>query len=529
MLACLLTLIGVGVTAPAKAMTADQYFEEGNRLVRDGLYWAALLRYRQALESGMDTPLLHYNTGVANYRADQYDRAEESLLLALDSPTLRVAAQYNLGLNAYAAGDERDALRWFRLVRDNQQNEQLAQFARVAIHRIRQVEAEEVAVIVEEERRRQRALEFTDLDLRARVSFGTDSNVFRSPSEAYVDFSDPAQPLVTPTVQSGAFMPVSLGAKYRINAFDYEGFFGAYRLSGRYYQDEELENANEFIHELSFGSDFHRVNEEKGRDTKLYSAFTIAQHDEVYYDPDDGDVRSIGGVDIEDRMNYLRYGPELRFRRAGERLAVGLEVTGQLWNYEDTEVVPEYDHEYFLFDIYTQYRFTSTSLLRLSAAKSSRRFGDRPSFDLNGQQLIDNDDVRYDYLDLGVLARQRVTDNLWFGVEYERRERTDRFQGYNDYIRNSYGFDLSWEIGRRFDFRARAFYRLYDYPNAFAFHDPALPQKTLEVADARVTASYRMTRNLYLDLRADYRDQVSNDGRIAYNRNQLILGVRWEQ
>ena len=57
----------------------------------------------------------------------------------------------------------------------------------------------------------------------------------------------------------------------------------------------------------------------------------------------------------------------------------------------------------------------------------------------------------------------------------------------------------------------------------------ALPQKTLEVADARVTASYRMTRNLYLDLRADYRDQVSNDGRIAYNRNQLILGVRWEQ
>ncbi len=240
-------------------------------------------------------------------------------------------------------------------------------------------------------------------------------------------------------------------------------------------------------------------------------------------------MRSIGGVDIDDRMNYLRYGPELRFRRAWNRLAIGLEVTGQLWNYEDTEVVPEYDHEYFLFDLYTQYRFTSTSLLRLTAARSSRRFGDRPSFDLNGQQLITNDDVRYDYLKLGALARQRITDDLWFGVEYERLDRTDRFQGYNDYIRNSYGFELSWEIGRRFDLRARAYYRLYDYPRAFAFHDPALPQKTLEVADARVTASYRMTRNLYLDLRADYRDQVSNDGRIAYNRNELILGVRWQQ
>ncbi len=510
-------------------MTAGEYFDEGNRLVRDGLYWAALLRYRQAYESGMDTALLHYNTGVANYRADQYDRAEESLLRALDSPTLRVAAQYNLGLNAYAAGDEREALRWFRLVRDNQQNERLAQYARVAIHRIREAEAEEVAVIVEEERRRQRALEFTDLDLRARVSFGSDTNVFRSPSTPYIDFSDPAQPLVTPVEQSGAFMPVSLSAKYRVNAFNYEGFFGAYRLSGRYYQDEELENANEFIHELSFGSEYERQNEETGRDTKLYSAFTIAQHDEVYYDPDDGDIRAINGVDIDDRMNYLRYGPELRLRRAWQRLAVGLEITGQLWNYEDTEVVPEYDHEYFLFDLYTQYRFTNTSLLRLTAAKSSRRFGDRPSFDLNGQQLITNDDLRYDYLDVGVIARQRVTDSLWFGVEYERRERTDRFQGYNDYIRNSYGFDLSWEVGRRFDFRARAYYRLYDYANAFAFHDPALPLKTLEVADARVTASYRMTRNLYLDLRADYRDQVSNDGRIAYERNQLVLGVRWEQ
>ncbi len=510
-------------------MTADQYFEEGNRLYRDGLYWAALLRYRQAYESGFDTPLLHYNTGVANYRADQHDRAEESLLRALDSPSLRVAAQYNLGLNAYAAGDERAALRWFRLVRDQQQNERLAQYARVAIHRIRLLEAEEEIVLVEEERRRRRALEFVDLDLRARVSFGTDSNVFRSPGEVYVDFSDPAQPLVTPVEQSGAFMPVAFSAKYRVNAFENEGFFGAYRLNGRYYQDEELENANEFIHELSFGSEYENENEETGRDTRLYSAFTIAQHDEVYYDPDDGDARVVAGENIEDRMNYLRYGPELRLRRAWNRIAVGLEVTGQLWNYEETGVVPEYDHEYFLFDVYTQYRFTRTSLIRVTAAKSSRRFGDRPSFDLNGQQLITNDDVRYDYLDLGVIARQRITDDLWFGVEYERRDRTDRFQGYNDYIRDSYGFELNWDIGRRFDFRAEAYYRLYNFPRAFAFHDPALPLKTFEVADARVTASYRMTRHLYLDLRADYHDQVSNDGRIAYERNEIILGVRWQQ
>ena len=69
----------------AAAMTANDYFEDGNRLFRDELYWAALLRYEQAAEAGLDTALLHYNTGVASYRADQNDRALESLQKALDS------------------------------------------------------------------------------------------------------------------------------------------------------------------------------------------------------------------------------------------------------------------------------------------------------------------------------------------------------------------------------------------------------------------------------------------------------------
>ena len=59
----------------ASAMTAEQYFEDGNRLFRDDLFWAALLRYRQAADEGLNSALLHYNTGVAHYRAMQYDRA----------------------------------------------------------------------------------------------------------------------------------------------------------------------------------------------------------------------------------------------------------------------------------------------------------------------------------------------------------------------------------------------------------------------------------------------------------------------
>ncbi len=510
------------------AMTAEQYFDDGNRLYRDDLYWAALLRYRQAEEAGLDTPLLHYNTGVAHYRAGQHIRARESLLKALDSPRLRVATQYNLGLNAYAAGDEEEALRWFRMVRDQQQNEKLRDYARVAIVRIRAQRDAEDPIIVEEERRR-RETRFTDLDLHAQVSFGSDSNVFRTPSQPYIDFSDAAQPLVTPEVRSGAYMPVRLGAKYKVNAFKFEGFFGEYRLQGRYYQDKELDNANEYIHELGFGNEYRRRDEETGRERRIFSAFRIAQHDEVYFDPDDGQARSVNNVALDDRFDYLRYGPELYLRQSWERLRLGLRIKGQLWDYETVEAVPEWDHEYFLFGGFAQYRFTPTSLLRLTVDKSSRRFGDRRARDADGSLDINNALLRYDYLNVSLMARQRITDSLWFGVEYERSDRQDRYVGYYDYTRDSYGGEIRWQLGSRFELAFDGYYRLYNYPNAFAFNNPALPRKTLEVADATLTAEYRITRNLSIVLEADYRERASNDARIQYDRNEYVLGVRWEQ
>jgi len=509
-------------------MTADEYFEDGNRLFRDDLYWAALLRYRQASESGMNTPLLNYNMGIAHYQAGQHIRAREVLMKALDSPSLRVPAQYNLGLNAYAAGNEAEALRWFRLARDQQVNEKLADYARVAIARIREQQVLDDPIVIEAKKQRRKA-RFADLDLRATVSFGTDSNVFRSPADAYIDFSDPALPLVTPEARSGAYMPVDLSARYTVNSLPFEGFFTGYRLSGRYYQDKELDNANEYSHEFGFGSEYRRKDEDSGRERRVYSAFKIAQHDEVYFDPDDGASRVINNTPLDDRFNYVRYGPELVLRQSWQRLRIGLRVKGQLWNYEQVDGVPEWDHEYFLFGMYTQYRFTPTSILRITVDKSSRRFGDRRARDVDGTLDINNELLRYDYLDIGLLARQRITDNMWFGVEYKRSDRQDRFVNYYDYTRDSYGAEFRWRIGRRFELAAEGHYRLYNYPNAFAFNDPALPRKTLETADGSLIATFRMTRHLSLVFEAEYRDQASNDTRIQYDRNQFVLGVRWQQ
>ena len=531
-LLCIAVLTALAPVDKALAMTATQYFDEGNRLFRDDLYWAALLRYRQANEEGLDTPILHYNIGIAHYRAKQHIRARESLLRALDDPDLRIASQYNLGLNAYAAGDTEEALRWFRLVRDQNRDKVLQQYAVVAISRIRAaMEAADDFGIRIAERKEKR--EFAQLELHARVSFGYDSNVFRSPENedspgsGYIDYSDPSLPLVIPEVKSGAFMPVSLSAKYKINSLPFEGFYGAYRLSGRYYQDQDLENANEYRHEASFGSEYSR--EEGARKREVKSAFKVAQHDEVYYDRDDGSSRLVDDVEIDDRLNFVRYGPELLLRQSHEHVSVGAKLKGQLWNYEDPTTVPEYDHEYFLVDLHGQYKFDERSLFRLTARYYSRRFGDRPAFDLDGQQRTGNPNIRYDYLSLGLRARQRITDSMWFGLEIERSERTDQYVGYNDYTRDSYQLEFHWAPIDRLKLAASGIYRLYDYPNAFAFHNPVVGRKEQESLDARIVGTYRLTDRLSLVGEAIYRETDSNDLRIQYQRNQFILGVRWEQ
>ena len=509
----------------ALAANPDTLFEDGNRLFRDDLYWAALLRYRQADEAGLATPLLHYNAGIAHYRAEQHSRARESLQKAAREPRLRAISHYNLGLNSYAAADLDDALYWLRKARDQRSNHEISELARVAIARLRRESRETSPVTVAAESKAADRKLF-DLDLSGRISFGNDSNVFRAPSESYVDLSDPNAPAVDPLVQSGSFIPYDFMARYTVNSLEDESFFGAYRLSGRYYQDELLSNGDEYRHELSFGSEYHR--REKSRERKVFSEFSVVQHYETYYDPDDGTERVVGGENISERMSYLRYGPEIWFRQSFDKFTFGGHLKGQLWNYEDVLAVPEYDHEYLSLGLTTQYKFTRTSLLRLTADAYTRRFGDRPGFELDGQQLLGNEPIEYVYLEAGVTARQRIGRSFWFGVDYLRTQREDKYLGYNNYNRDMYSVELNWQPSRKLSLDASAYYRVYGFENAFAFHNPIAGRKTLETINGSLFATYKLAWDLTLILQYSFRDVDSNDTRIAYDRSQYVLGVRWD-
>jgi len=517
-------VLGMAAT-PAFAATASELFADGNRLFRDDLYWAALLRYREAAEAGMDTPLLHYNTGVAHYKAKQYVRARESLKKAATYAPLAPIAHYNLGLNAYALNEYDEAMTWFRRAASQEQRNDIARLARRAIRELddrmeaREPEAVQVA-------RAERERRFTNFDFRFRTGAGIDDNVFRSPAESYTDLSDPNNPVVvTPEVQEGVYIPVSLSARYQVNALENEGFFGSYRFGGRFYQDEALKNADEHLHEVAFGSEFNK--REGDRETRVYSAFKIAQHDETYYDPDNGGTRVINGTDISDRMSYLRYGPEFWARKRWGFFTAGIRATGQLWNYEDVIAVPEYDHEYWNIGLNSDFRLSPTSILRVSGEYYTRRYGDRPSFELDGTQPLGNPTVRYDYLQFNIEARQRITDAMWFGIGYSRTDREDRHAGYNDYVRDQYAIEYHMRLFNRLRIDLAGRYYNYNYENAFAYHEPTAGRKTMERVVGSAVASYRMTDTLDLVAEYYYRNVDSSDERLAYGRSQAVLAVRW--
>jgi hypothetical protein len=523
-----LVVVPLALSTRAHAVSGEELFADGNRLYRDDLYWAALLRYREAESAGINTDLLYYNSGVANYKASQHIRARQAFLRAAESPALAALSHYNLGLSAWALGNDVEALDWFYKAKDQASYPRISEYAVEAIARIDEEMAEERApILVRAESAEADSKPLGVLDFRLSVGAGSDDNVYRAPAESYVDLSDPNLPVVGPVVQSGTFIPVALGAKYSINSFENESFFGSYRFVGKFYQDELLENANGYVQELGFGTEYGKKSEDRER--VIYSAFTIAQHEGTFYDRDDGAIPVVDDEEIDSRMNYVRYGPEIWFRQSFDRFSFGGRGKGQLWNYDETEVVPEYDHQYVLLGLNAQYRFTSTSLLRVTADAYKREFGTRPSFELDGTQPIGNPAVRYDYLELGATARQRITRNLWFGLNYVRTDRRDLHVGYNDYIKNSYGADLHLIIGDRFEFAAVAFYEIYDYANAYAFHNPNAGRKTMERTIGSILATFRMTDHFSLIGAVTYQDVGSNDTRLAYNRNQFALSIRWEQ
>jgi tetratricopeptide (TPR) repeat protein len=509
---------------------------EGNQLVRSGIYRTALLRYREASAAGLDSPLLHYNLGVVHFELGDYDESADAFARAAADPALAALSSYNRGLALEAGGNAAAASDAFRAAADVADDRRMRRAAEGAA---------QAAVVTgpppaSRGRPFETAAEPIDgigrLELAATARLGTDDNVYRTPSEPYVDLSDPTLPLVTPVVHSASFMPAELHALYVLgNEPGDTEFKFRYDMDGAFY-DAEFSNATEIDQSLSMGADIV-LGEGDRRRRAVETAFFVATHRETNFDPDDGlardIVRPVNGQnvteDLSDRFGYHAAGVHGDFMHALGRVTWRVNLRFERDEYERTEAVANFDHDFFYTGVDIDYDFSDVMALRFGVRRYRAVYDERPARDLTGELLDTNPAQEYDYRGLELGLARRLGRAVELEADYLRLERTDEFVGYYDYTQDVLKVGFQFEPTPRARLALAVLGRSYDYPNAFAYHVAAGGARELEEVGITLEAEYRFTSRLALKAELDSLDVTSTDARAAYLRTRAMIGVEWRK
>jgi hypothetical protein len=497
--------------------------------VRSGVYRTALLRYREAAAAGLDTPLLHYNIGVAQFELGEFAESAAEFARAAADGTLAALASLNRGLALRAAGEHAAASDAFRMAASNADDRDLRRLAQRAAE-----EGTDTGMPPPRAARRvERNAEPDDMNvgeilLRAAARFGQDDNPYRTPADPYVDVADAAQPRVTPVVRSASFMPAELHAAYALgNESGDTDFLFRYDMEGAFY-DEEFSNATEVDERVSMGADI--VLGERGRRRRAVdTAFYVGSHRETNYDPDDGLARDIDGEDIADRFSYRASGIEGRFTHELGRVTWALDMRFERDEYGRAEPVANFDHDFFYTGVDIDYALGDLTTLRFGLRQYRTPYDDRPARDLTGALLDTNPAQRYDHRGVQVGVTRQLGRAVELEADYLRLERVDEFVGYYDYTQDVLRLRARFRPAPRFDLALSALARSYDYPRAFAFHVPAAGRRELEELGLELEAEFRISQRLALVAELDSLDVTSTDARAQYVRTRSMLGVEWRR
>jgi len=533
------SLILLAITAclgrEAAAQSASELMVEGNQLVRSGIYRTALLRYREAAAAGLDSGLLHYNLGVVHYELGDFAQSADEFARAASDPALSALASYNRALALKAGGNASAASAAFRAVADVADDRHLRRLASDAAEGTVAAPPPESG-----ERQRERFTEPTNrigrFELAAAARVGTDDNVYRSPSSSYVDLSDPAQPFVTPVVQSASFMPAELHALYALdNESGDTEFKFRYDMNGSFY-DAEFANATEVDQTLSMGADIV-LGEKDRRRRSVDTAFFVGTHSETNFDPDDGLARDIVTIvngqpvveDISDRFSYKDAGVRGHFVHTLGRVTWALDLKFERDDYDATDAVANFGHDFFYTGVDIHYDFSEVMTLRAGLRKHRTVYDERPARDLTGALLDTNPAEEYNHIGLQLGLTRQLGRAIDLEADYLRLDRADGFLGYYDYTQDVLRVRFGFHPTRQLDVALAAQARIYDYPNAFAYHVAAGGARELEEVGMTVEAEYRFTPRLALKAELDSVDVTSTDARAEYLRSRAVLGVEWRK
>ena len=501
---------------------AEKLFTQGQRAYRQGDMELAVDLYARADAAGYDDPVLSYNMGVAQYRLGNLDEAHAAFLTAAGTPKLAPLAFYNLGLVARKTDDPRDAYVWFDQARRHphasEKMQGLSRKAMASVEKPRRSEIPEAFTQPERVRLTDHLLFSID------TGFATDSNIYRSPSDSYVDLSEPGQPTVDPEVQSGTYIPVEASTALRWGTHEGSHFELKYALDWRKYTDAQFSNADVMEHEFSIGGQVDRPT--KRGNVYWRSHFLVNSSNEQAYDRDDGQTELVNNEDVSDRYSSTRFGPDAYYHRDIGRFGYGFRINAYIDRYKETLEYLDLTHEQYLGGAHVSYRPWRNTLVRLSGDYYQRSYSDRVAADATGVRFTDNDELEYTYKNYGLSLRQRLFQSLIVGLDYRYTQREDTFENYDDYNRHTGRGYLRFRHGR-FSARAAYTYRTYDFPNALNFDNTPADSWPLQSMYGEFEAAVRLGRRFTLRAEAIMNLVESTDPRGEYDRNQLSMSLEW--
>lgn len=364
--------------------------------------------------------------------------------------------------------------------------------------------------------------------LQAEIGLGFDSNAYRTPSDPYVDYAPTVPVAITPNVQSGFFIPLEGDIRYQgRHGKQLIGFVAEYGLNADIYPGSDLENATAFSQALRAGAEILLGRSGRKHNTLSLLPY-IKQHHQTYSDRDDGleKTSSSSGTNISERYSYIARGLEVELRIETPVVPFNIRAEAADRDYEDPVVVDQYDHRYTAVGAEAEIPFGKYADLIPSLEYQVKDYEERRALDLNGN-LITGTTREYLYNIAGLSLRTRFSRNWSMYLDYRRAEREDSYVGYYDYSEDKLGVRLRFK-NDPFSVRLALSMLNRDYPNAFAFDNPAQPRLEYQTLEFKAKGEYKLAKQFGLWVEGKYWDQETTDSRYLYDRYLLMLGVRWE-
>ena len=502
----LLALTLAATPAMGDTQAADAAFDIGNAEFRTGNYARALTRYNEAMAEGKNTPKLFYNMGLAHYRLAQYAQAKSAFMESAKAERMAALSYYQLGVLANQAGNRQQAEEWFRRSRREADSSRLRDLSTDALETIGAAPAK--------------------FEVMLSAGIGHDNNAFRAPANPYIDLSQDPPVAVDPVEQSGAYVPVRLGAAFTNPLSRRSNFIASYRHRGDYYVDSALDNANITDHHITLGMQRY-LGGGRSNTRRIGAEVFFRNHAETNFDRDDGLDRFDDGASIADRFDYNAVGAEFGLKNSYGGSRYEFEAGFSQRDYEDVPTASPYDLDEFWFGGALKLPLGRSSRVKVGYGYHVRSFDERRSRDESGDASLANPTLEYRYQIVELGIRHRFNDRIVTELIYSYTRRDDEFVGYNNYTRDKTKWETTIDLSDKISASFELDYRDQQYPNAFAFDDPTQPEKQYQDLEVSVGAEYRFTNEL--SLRAEVRqDSVdSSDPRGEYDRLRTRLGAYW--